>query len=107
MILLRLPIALFLLVLQSAMLATGQIWSNKTRSVLTTIGIVIGVSSVTAVIAALTGLRGRPGPPALPVTKRPLASRSLDDVSDMGAFSFMERTIPVVASRPYYGHWPL
>jgi putative ABC transport system permease protein len=57
MILLRLPIALFLLVLQSAMLATGQIWANKTRSVLTTIGIVIGVSSVTAVIAALTGLR--------------------------------------------------
>jgi putative ABC transport system permease protein len=54
---LRLPIAMFLLMLQSALLAVGQIWANKMRSVLTTIGIVIGVASVTAVIAALTGLR--------------------------------------------------
>jgi putative ABC transport system permease protein len=57
MSLLRLPISILLLSLQSAILAMGQIWANKTRSVLTTIGIVIGVSSVTAVIAALTGLR--------------------------------------------------
>lgn len=57
MILLRLPLALLLLIFQSAFLALGQIWANKTRSVLTTIGIVIGVASVTAVIAALTGLR--------------------------------------------------
>jgi putative ABC transport system permease protein len=42
---------------QSAVLATAQIWSNKMRSILTTIGIIIGVASVTAVIAALTGLR--------------------------------------------------
>ena len=42
---------------QSAMLALGQIWVNKTRSALTTLGIVIGVSSVTAVIAVLTGLK--------------------------------------------------
>jgi len=42
---------------QSAMLALGQIWVNKTRAVLTTLGIVIGVSSVTAVIAVLTGLK--------------------------------------------------
>src|SRR5215213_2954421 len=42
---------------QSAMLALGQIWVNKTRSILTTLGIVIGVSSVTAVIAVLTGLK--------------------------------------------------
>src|SRR3954453_18248844 len=42
---------------QSIFLAVGQIWSNKVRSILTTIGIVIGVASVTAVIAALTGLK--------------------------------------------------
>ena len=55
--LIRLPIAMALLMVQSAILALGQIWANKTRSFLTTIGIVIGVSSVTAVIAALMGLR--------------------------------------------------
>jgi putative ABC transport system permease protein len=54
---LRLPIAMLLLILQSGFLALGQIWANKMRSILTTIGIVIGVASVTAVIAALTGLR--------------------------------------------------
>ena len=53
----RLPLALFSLVWQSAFLALGQIWANKVRAVLTTIGIVIGVASVTAVIAALTGLK--------------------------------------------------
>ncbi|MGB2807131.1 MAG: ABC transporter permease, partial [Sedimentisphaerales bacterium] len=44
---------------QSVYLALGQIWTNKTRSILTTIGIVIGVASVTAVIAALTGLKAK------------------------------------------------
>jgi len=57
MILLRLPMAVLALAFQSAFLALGQIWANKTRSVLTTIGIVIGVASVTAVIASLTGLK--------------------------------------------------
>jgi putative ABC transport system permease protein len=47
------------LVYQSAYLALGQIWANKTRSILTTIGIVIGVASVTAVIASLTGLKSK------------------------------------------------
>jgi putative ABC transport system permease protein len=47
----------FRLAYQSAMLAAAQIWANKTRAILTTIGIIIGVASVTAVIAALTGLR--------------------------------------------------
>ncbi len=42
---------------QAIVLALGQIWSNKTRSFLTTLGIIIGVASVTAVIAALTGLK--------------------------------------------------
>jgi putative ABC transport system permease protein len=57
MYLLRLPISLLIIVYQSAFLALGQIWANKVRSILTTIGIVIGVASVTAVIAALTGLK--------------------------------------------------
>ncbi len=43
--------------LQAISLALGQIWANKTRSVLTMLGIIIGVASVTAVIAALVGLR--------------------------------------------------
>ena len=55
--LLRLPLSLFTLTWQSAFLALGQIWANKVRAILTTIGIVIGVASVTAVIAALTGLK--------------------------------------------------
>lgn len=45
------------LLLQSICIASAQIWANKVRSILTTIGIVIGVASVTAVIAALTGLK--------------------------------------------------
>ena len=57
MMLLRMPLSMLSLIVQSAFLALGQIWANKMRSVLTTIGIVIGVASVTAVIAALTGLK--------------------------------------------------
>ncbi|MCC6683304.1 MAG: ABC transporter permease [Phycisphaeraceae bacterium] len=57
MSLLRTPFYLARFLLQSILLALGQIWMNKTRSVLTTTGIVIGVAAVTAVIAALTGLR--------------------------------------------------
>jgi putative ABC transport system permease protein len=55
--LIRMPLAFFRLLYQSIYLALGQIWANKTRSILTTIGIVIGVASVTAVIATLTGLK--------------------------------------------------
>jgi len=43
--------------IQSLWLAFSQIWANKTRSVLTALGIIVGVASVTAVIAALTGLK--------------------------------------------------
>ena len=43
--------------LQAIVLALSQIWANKTRSFLTTLGIIIGVASVTTVIAALTGLK--------------------------------------------------
>ena len=53
----RVPAAFFRLFYQSIYLALGQIWANKTRAILTTIGIVIGVASVTAVIATLTGLK--------------------------------------------------
>jgi putative ABC transport system permease protein len=57
MILLRLLLAPLVLIYQSIFLALGQIWANKLRSLLTTLGIIIGVASVTAVIAALTGLK--------------------------------------------------
>src|SRR5260221_7075880 len=57
MALFRLPLSILVIIYQSAFLALGQIWANKVRSILTTIGIVIGVASVTAVIAALTGLK--------------------------------------------------
>ena len=57
--LIRAPMAFVRLSYQSVYLALGQIWANKTRSILTTIGIVIGVASVTAVIAALTGLKAK------------------------------------------------
>jgi len=52
-----LPVYFLRLAAQSAVLAVGQIWANKTRAALTTIGIVIGVASVTTVVAALTGMR--------------------------------------------------
>ena len=57
--LLQAPLVFLRLFYQSVYLAMGQIWANKTRSILTTIGIVIGVASVTAVIAALTGLKAK------------------------------------------------
>ncbi len=57
--LIRAPIVFISLLYQSIYLAIGQIWANKTRSMLTTLGIVIGVASVTAVIAALSGLKAK------------------------------------------------
>ncbi len=57
--LLAVPMMFVALVVQSIRLALSQIWANKMRSTLTTIGIVIGVASVTAVIAALTGLKAK------------------------------------------------
>ena len=57
--LIRAPLAFLRLFYQSIYLAMGQIWANKMRSTLTTIGIVIGVASVTAVIAALSGLKAK------------------------------------------------
>ena len=59
MIFLRLPFVVLILLYQSFFLAAAQIRANKMRSLLTTIGIVIGIASVTAVIAALTGLKSK------------------------------------------------
>jgi len=57
MLIFRRLFGLLRLLIQGVYLALSQIWANKARSVLTTIGIIIGVASVTAVIAALTGLK--------------------------------------------------
>ncbi|HUV66509.1 MAG TPA: ABC transporter permease [Sedimentisphaerales bacterium] len=55
--LLRAPLAFLRLFYQSVYLSLDQIWANKTRAMLTVIGIVIGVAAVTAVTATLTGLK--------------------------------------------------
>ena len=57
--LLRFPFALPMLVYQSIVLAFSQIWANKIRGILTTIGIMIGVAAVSAVIALITGMKQR------------------------------------------------
>jgi len=44
-------------VYQTVFLALGQIWANKTRSLLTALGIIISVAAVLAVVAALGGMR--------------------------------------------------
>ncbi len=43
-------------VLVSIRLALSQVWANKVRAALTTLGIIIGVASVTLVIASVVGL---------------------------------------------------
>jgi putative ABC transport system permease protein len=50
-------IRLLILFYQSVILALAQVWTNKLRSLLTTLGIVIGVTSVSTIIAALAGLQ--------------------------------------------------
>ncbi|HER33880.1 MAG TPA: FtsX-like permease family protein [Halothiobacillaceae bacterium] len=57
--LLSFPLAFIGLIAQSVALAMSQIWANKVRSILTTLGIIIGVASVTAVVAALSGLKAK------------------------------------------------
>lgn len=57
--LLRLPLATVMLLYQSIVLALSQIWANKIRGILTTIGILIGVAAVSAVIALITGMKER------------------------------------------------
>ncbi len=53
------PLAALRLLIQSVLLALSQIWVNKTRSILTTLGIIIGVASVSAVIAAMSGMNDK------------------------------------------------
>ena len=57
--LLLFPLAILRMLTQSTLLALSQIWVNKTRSILTTLGIIIGVSSVSAVIAAMGGMNNK------------------------------------------------
>ena len=56
---LRMPLALLLLLYQRIVLALSQIWANKVRGILTTLGILIGVAAVSAVIALITGMKQR------------------------------------------------
>src|SRR4051794_41586116 len=56
---LKLPFALLILLYQSVVLAMSQIWANKIRGILTTLGILIGVAAVSAVIALITGMRDK------------------------------------------------
>ncbi len=45
------------LFIQTVLLALGQIWANKARSLLTALGIIIGTGSVIAVVGGLTGMK--------------------------------------------------
>lgn len=51
------PLSFLRLIFQSVFLAMSQIWANKVRSILTTLGIIIAVGAVTSVIATLSGLK--------------------------------------------------
>jgi putative ABC transport system permease protein len=43
--------------LQTVLLALAQIWANKVRAMLTTLGIIIAVFSVVVIVGAMTGLK--------------------------------------------------
>jgi putative ABC transport system permease protein len=45
------------LILQTVVLAISQIWANKVRSILTTLGIIIGVAAVIGIVSATDGLK--------------------------------------------------
>ncbi|MEM1184692.1 MAG: ABC transporter permease [Planctomycetota bacterium] len=45
------------LFVQTVLLALGQVWANKTRAMLTALGIIIGVGSVIGVVGGLTGMQ--------------------------------------------------
>jgi putative ABC transport system permease protein len=50
-------VILLRLITQTIFLAIGQIWANKVRSILTTLGIIIGVAAVVTTVAATNGMR--------------------------------------------------
>src|SRR4030042_5212862 len=54
---LLMPLYMVRFLTQSVFIAMGEIWSNRTRSILTVIGIIIGVTAVIQVIATLSGLK--------------------------------------------------
>ncbi len=56
---LRMPLNVLLLLYTSISLAFSQIWANKLRGFLTTLGILIGVAAVSAVIALIAGMKDR------------------------------------------------
>lgn len=86
------PLMFVQLVYQSVYLAISQIWANKTRSMLTTLGIVIGVASVIAVIAALTGLK----------------AKILSQVESFGSNSInVQPMTPVTGPKKYMNTWDL
>ncbi|MBX3387004.1 MAG: ABC transporter permease [Phycisphaeraceae bacterium] len=43
------------LLFQTVVLALSQIWANKVRALLTTLGVIIGVGAIVAVVSSLTG----------------------------------------------------
>lgn len=45
------------LLFQTVVLALNQVWVNKVRSILTTLGIIIGVAAVVAIVSATDGMR--------------------------------------------------
>ncbi|MBX3378515.1 MAG: ABC transporter permease [Phycisphaeraceae bacterium] len=47
---------IFRLLFQTVLIALAQIWTNKVRALLTTLGIVIGVAAVVSIIAATKGM---------------------------------------------------
>ncbi len=52
------PVAWFVRIfIQTVLLALGQVWANKVRSILTALGIIIGTGSVIAVVGGLTGMK--------------------------------------------------
>ncbi|MEL6330697.1 MAG: ABC transporter permease [Planctomycetota bacterium] len=53
---LSVPLKLLRLVIQTVFLALGQVWANKGRSVLTSLGIIIGVSAVIIVVGGIRGM---------------------------------------------------
>jgi len=48
-------VIIFRLLLQTVVLAISQIWANRFRAVLTTLGVIIGVAAIIAVVGAMTG----------------------------------------------------
>lgn len=53
----RFVLFFFRIFVQTVFLAIGQLWANKMRAVLTTLGIIIGVAAVIGVIGGLSGMQ--------------------------------------------------